>query len=171
MDFFETVQTRRSIREYQPEPVPRDILEKIVSTGIEAPSGCNMQLRQYIIADDPAVVDQLRPASAAMKGCQAVIVLVMDPKGTKYGEFWVQDASAAMENMLLAAVALGYGSCWIEGALRRCENDLCDILHVPEPLRVWAMMPIGKPVKMPPRPEKSAPADVVHINTFASQEE
>jgi nitroreductase len=101
-----------------------------------------------------------------MSGAKAAIVLLIEPAATPYGEFYVQDASAAMENMLLAAAALGYGSCWIEGALRRCEEQLRDILKVPEDLRVWSLLPVGTPDETPSRPEKSDFADVVHVNRY-----
>jgi nitroreductase len=166
MDLFDAISQRRSIRSFQPEPVDADDLQKIVRAGIEAPSGCNMQLRQYIIVDDPETMAKIRPLSRALAGAPACIVILIDPKETPYGSFWVQDASAAMENMLLAATALGYGSCWVEGALRRCEDQLRDILKVPEELRIWSLMPVGKAKTVPDRPEKSDYADVVHHNRF-----
>jgi nitroreductase len=166
MDLFDAIVSRRSIRRFLPEPVPRDDLERIARAGIEAPSGCNMQLRQYIIVDDDAVLDALRSCSHAMETCPAAIVLLIEPTGTKFGEFWTQDASAAVENMLLAATALGYGACWVEGALRRHEDHARRVLNVPDPLRVWAILPVGKPAESPDRPPKSDPADVIHHNTF-----
>ena len=169
MDFFETVTVRRSVRKHLPQPVDRAVLERIVGAGIEAPSGCNMQLRQYVIVDDPGVMDRIRPCSQVLATAPAAIVLLVDPKGTKFGEFWIQDASAAMENMLLAAVALGYGACWVEGAIRRCERELGEILAVPEPLRVWSLMPVGKPAETPSRPAKSSIKDVTHFNRYGAR--
>ena len=169
MDFFDAVATRRSVRKYLPQPVGRDVLEKIVAAAVEAPSGCNMQLRQYVIVDDPAVMEQIRPLSGAMAGAPAAIVLLVEPKGTPYGEFWIQDASAAMENMLLRALDLGYAACWVEGALRRCEDPLRRLLGVPEGLRVWSLLPVGRPAENPARPAKSTPAEVIHYNRFGSR--
>ena len=170
MDFFEIVNARRSVREYLPEPVGRDVLEKIVAAAVEAPTGCNMQLKQYLIVDDPAVVEKIRPLSRALKGAPALIVLLVEPTGTKYGEFWVQDASAAMENMLLAAVALGYAGCWVEGQVRPNEEKLRRILSVPDDLRVWSLMPVGRAAAAPARPPKSRPAEVTHYNRFGAKE-
>jgi nitroreductase len=169
MDFFDVVAARRSVRSYLPDPVPREVLERIVAAGVEAPTGCNLQLKQYVIVDDPDVMARLRPLSRAMAGAPAAIVLLIEPAGTKFGEFWVQDASAAMENMLLAAVALGYGGCWVEGAMRRVEHEVRDLLAVPEPLRVWSMTPIGKPAEKAPRPPKPDPAGVTHVNRFSQR--
>jgi len=166
MDFFDVVNARRSVRRFLPDPVDRADLERIVAAGVEAPSGCNLQLRQYVIVDDSALVERIRPMSKALAGAPAIIVVLVEPTGTKYGEFWVQDASAAIENMLLAAVALGYASCWVEGQVRPREDDLRKLLGVPEALRVWSLMPVGKPAETPPRPPKPAPAEVTHHNAF-----
>ncbi len=166
MDLFTAIETRRSVRQYTDEPVDRADLEKIVAAAIEAPSGCNAQLRHYVIADSPEVMAGIRPVTKATESAPAAIVMLIDPTATPYGEFWMQDASAAMENMLLAAVALGYGGCWIEGALRRHEDAIRKLLDVPEHLRVWSLTPIGRPAKNPPRPEKSAFADVVRYNSY-----
>ena len=170
MDVFDAINMRRSVRQYTDEPVPRQVLERIVAAGVEAPSGCNMQLRQYIIVDDPGVMDQIRPVSKALRGARAVIVLLVEPQGSKFGiEFWVQDASAAMENMLLAAVALGYASCWVEGALRKCEDTLREVLGVPASLRVWSLAPVGKAGEVPARPPKPAPDKITHYNRYGAR--
>ena len=170
MDFFDVVNARRSIRQYLPEPVPRDILRRIVAAGVEAPSGCNLQLREYLIVDDPQLMGRIRPVSKALTGAPAAIVLLVQPKATNFGmEFWVQDASAAMENMLLAAVALGYAGCWVEGALRRSEDLLRQELAVPESLRIWSLMPVGRPVAVPPRPAKPNAAEITHYNRYGQR--
>ena len=169
MDFFEVISARRSVRSYQEHAVPRDVLERIVAAGIEAPSGCNMQLRQYVIVDDPQTMEALRPVSGAMKGTPAAIVLLLEERGTPYGKFYVQDASAAMENMLLAAVALGYGGCWVEGQVRPNEAELRELLAAPESLRVWSLMPVGKPAGAAKRPPKPAPEEVTHYNRYGGK--
>jgi nitroreductase len=166
MDLFDAINQRRSVRKYRPDPVPREVLKKIVAAGIEAPSGCNRQLRHYIIVDDPKIMDALRPFSGAFDNAPAAIVVVMDPQGTPYGDFWKQDASAAIENMLLTTVAEGYAACWIEGALRNSEEELRKILNVPEALRVWAILPIGVAEGNPPRPEKKSFEESVFYNQY-----
>jgi len=166
MEFFEVVRHRRSVRKYLPQPVARDVLQQIVAVGIEAPTGCNLQLKQYVVVDEPELLERIRPISRALQGAPAIIVLLVEPKGTKFGEFWVQDASAAMENMLLAAVALGYAACWVEGQVRPREQELRELLAVPDGLRVWSLMPVGAPAESPPRPAKPEPTAVTHYNRF-----
>ncbi|MGC9453498.1 MAG: nitroreductase family protein [Phycisphaerae bacterium] len=171
MDALTAIHARRSVRKFRPDPVGREDLKRIVAAAVDAPSGCNAQLRQYIVVDDPELMDKLRPYSHALESAPAAVVLLIDPKPTEFGEFWVQDASAAMENMLIAATALGYGSCWVEGAIRRHEKEIAKLLGVPEPLRVWSVMPVGKPEETPRRPTKPDLADVTHFNTFAQRDE
>jgi len=167
MDLYDAINARRSIRSFTPDLVDRDALKRIVQAGIEAPTGCNMQLRQFIIVDEPHVVEKLAE-HGVMKGAPAAVVILMDPQETAYGAFWVQDASATMENMLLAAVAEGLGACWVEGNVTPKEDDLRKILSVPKKLRVWSIMAVGVPGSSPARPPKPDFADVVHINRFGS---
>lgn len=165
MDLYDAINKRRSIRSYTSDPVDREALKRIVQAGIEAPTGCNMQLRQFIVVDDAAVIDQLAELGMT-KGAPAAVVIVMDPQGTPYGEFWVQDASATMENMLLAAVAEGLGACWVEGQVTPKEGKLRTILHVPENLRIWSIMAVGHPTEHPARPPKPEFDEIVHFNLF-----
>jgi len=167
---LDTIRARRSVRDFLAEPVPRDVLRQIAAAGQEAPSGCNMQAKQFVVIDDPAVMDRIRPFSGALSNAPAAVVLLIEPKGTAFGEFWVQDASAAMENMLLAAVALGYDACWVEGALRRCEDQLREILNVPVHLRIWSLAAVGRAAAKPPRPPKPDAADVTHYNRYDNRE-
>ena len=170
MEFFSVVNARRSVRKFLPEPVYREVLEQIVAAGVEAPSGCNMQLRQYIIVDDPAMLAEIAEVGGALAGAPAAIVLLVEPKSSEWGEYWLQDISAAMENMLLAAVALGYASCWVEGQVHRCEDRLREVLAVPQELRVWSIMPVGRADGTAARPEKPTPAEITHYNRFGQSE-
>ncbi len=163
MDLYTAINTRRSVRSYADAPVSRDALRRIVQAGIEAPTGCNMQLRQFIIVDDADLIAQLAGLGVT-KGAPAAVVILMDPQGTPYGEFWVQDASATMENMLLAAVAEGLGACWVEGQVTPKEPELRKILGVPDHLRLWSIMAVGTPTAQPDRPPKPDFDQIVHFN-------
>jgi nitroreductase len=168
MELFDAINGRRSVRKFTGEPAGRELLEKVVQAGIDAPSGGNLQAKQYVVIDDPEMVDRIRFVSPAMAGAAAAIVLLTEEKDTKYGTYWVQDASAAMENMLLAAVGLGLAGCWIEGHVRPNEQRLREILGVPEHLRVWSITPVGKPAVEAKRPPKPSLAEVTHYNVYGS---
>ena len=167
--FFRIVNARRSVRKFTAEPVPRQVLEKIAAAGLEAPSGMNAQLRRYILVDNAKVMDAIRGISPSLKTAPAAIVILIEPKETKYGAFWTQDASAAMENMLLAATALGYAACWVEGAVRRAEAELRKTLGVPPNLMVWSVLPVGRADGETPRPEKMPFSEAVHYNRFGAR--
>jgi len=167
MELFAAIMERRSVRKFLADrPVSREALERIVLAGVEAPSGCNMQLRQFVIVDDPGLLAKLAPMNRAMNGAPACIAILAEPKATPYGEYWRQDASASMQNMLLAATALGLGSCWIEGGFDRNENTIRELLAVPPTFRVCCMMSVGYAAEPGQRPVKSLPRDVTHYNQF-----
>ena len=94
--FFDVVFSRRSVRRFKPDPVDRAVLERIVSAGLEAPTGCNGQFKEYIIVDDPALVEKLRPTSRALQGAPAILVQLIHPKAARFGEWWLQDAAASV---------------------------------------------------------------------------
>jgi len=170
MELIDAMMSRRSVRTFLPDRrVSREMLEKLVLAGVEAPSGCNMQLRQFVIVDDPAVLAKLAPFSRALPTAPACIAILAEPKATPYGEYWRQDASASMQNMLLMATDLGFGSCWIEGGFEQNEAAIREILGVPPTLRVCSLMSVGYAATPGKRPEKSLPRDVTHYNRFGEQ--
>jgi nitroreductase len=161
MDFFEAVKRRYSFRgKYKDALVPREDLEKILRAGLAAPSGCNSQLTSLIAVDDPALVGAITGLvkKNGFSGNKAPAgICVLTRKIASYGNvyFNVQDYAAAIENMLLAAAALGYASCWIEGQVTESEEtrqEIANMLKVPADCIVVAFIPIGIPEKEGRRP-------------------
>jgi nitroreductase len=109
MDTLEAIRTRRSVHRYTGDKIPRADLETIVDAARLAPTGSNKQLWDFIAITDKGMINQLKIASQWMDKAAAIIAVVMNPSS----RWWVEDASAAVENMLLASVALGYGACWL----------------------------------------------------------
>lgn len=119
MNTFETISGRFSYRgAYENAPVPREHLKMILQAGLDAPSGCNKQTTSLIAVDDPAILSQLSSIinATTAKTCTAMIC-VLTQRIIAYEDrtFYIQDYSAAIENMLLAIHDLGYASCWYEG--------------------------------------------------------
>jgi nitroreductase len=151
MDLFEAIQKRYSYRgEFTDAAVPRNDLEKIVQTGIQAPSGCNEQVASFVIIDDQELLAQIarivgKPVCATAK---AMIVCVADPRAVHNGNsFAAEDCAASVENMLLAITALGYATVWLDGTLRvenRAER-IGELLGVPANNVVRILLPIGVP--------------------------
>ena len=164
MEVFEAIDSRRSYRgKYKPVPVPRDDLEKIMQAGLAAPSGCNRQTVSLIAADDPAVMKKLLGVidpPVAETAPAAICVLSRRINAYRDRCFAVQDYSAAIMNMLLAATALGYRSCWYEGHItdddRICDK-MAEILNVPEGYDLVCFLPVGIPAEEDGIPPKKMP--------------
>ena len=165
MNVFEAIQNRHSYRgRYRPDPVPREDLEAILRAGMAAPSGCNKQTTSFIAVDDPGVLAALREVIQPKIGETApAMICVVSRHIVAYRDrcFAVQDYSAAIENMLLAIVALGYQSCWYEGHITdedQIGRQMARILGVPEDCELVCALPVGI-ADEPVRPPKKKPLE------------
>lgn len=161
MNALEAIRKRRSIRKYTGEPIPRKDLEKVVDAGRLAATGSNQQPWDFIVVTDRAMIERLKVAAEWMEKAAAIIAVVMDPSS----RWWVEDGSAAVENMLIASTALGYGSCWLEGYTLPHEEEFKKLLGVPEEKRLLTLVPIGVPVEEPTREKKSL-QEVLHWERY-----
>jgi len=164
MDLFEVVEKRRSIRKFKRKRVAKTDLKKILEAGRLAPSGGNRQPWFFIVVRDLETKRELSVAAnnqSFIADADTIIVALGDPgitstktpyklSGTRIP--YRQDPIIAVEHMVLAATALGHGTCWI-GAFN--EEEVKKILKVPENLAVIALLPVGVPDESPPqRPRK-----------------
>lgn len=145
MEALEAIRTRRSVRSYTGGKIPRADLETLVDAARLAPSGNNKQPWDFIVVTDDGMINQLKVASQWMDKAAAIIAVVMDPSS----RWWVEDASAAVENMLLACVALGYGACWLEGYTLPREEEFKVLLGIPKSKRLITLVPVGVPAENP----------------------
>ena len=150
MDALEAIRKRRTVREYTGEGVPRDILEKIVDAGRLAASGGNNQPWEFIIVTERETIERFSIDIQWVEKSGAVIAVVMNPSS----RWWLEDGAAAVENMLIASTALGYGSCWFEGYTQQREEEFKAILGVPEGKKLFTLVPIGVPVNWPTKEKK-----------------
>ena len=130
---------RRSYRgKYKNIKVPREHLTAIMEAGLAAPSGCNKQTTSLIAVDDDKLLSELKSViDPPIASTAPAMICVLTRRIIAYRDrcFAVQDYSAAIENMLLAAEALGYRSCWYEGMLTdedRIGDKMAKVLGVPE---------------------------------------
>ena len=161
MDVLEAIRTRRSIRNYTGDPIPRQDLETLIDAARLAPSGHNEQPWDFIVVTERALIDQLKIAAGWMDKAGAIIAVVLDPSS----RWWLEDGSAAIENMLLTVTALGYGACWLEGYTLPLEAKFKALLGVPEHKRLLTLIPVGVP-KEKPEKEKKPLAAVLHWERF-----
>ena len=159
MDTINTIFARTSYRgKYEPTPVPREHLQLLLEAGLSAPSGCNKQTTSLVAIDDPALLKPLVALTQKHIGDTApAMILVLTQKTIAYRDrtFYIQDYSAAIQNILLAAVSLGYESCWVEGQVTdvdRIGRQMADFLGIPQDYEMVCYLPIGvaaEPVKRP----------------------
>ena len=157
---------------YKSVPVPREDLKAIMEAGLAAPSGCNKQTTSLIAVDDPAVLEKLHQVIDPPAGDTApAMICVLTQRICAYRDrcFSVQDYSAAIENMLLAAVALGYQSCWFEGHITdedRIGRKMADLLGVPENYDLVCFLPVGIAESEPGMPRKKPFGERAWFNGF-----
>jgi nitroreductase len=161
MDTLDAIRTRRSIRLYTEDVIPKADLETIVDAGRLAATGSNKQPWDFVVVTERAMIEQFKIAGAWIAKANAVLVVVMDP-GSRW---WVEDGAAAIENMLLASTSLGYGACWVEGDALPREEQLKTLLGVPPAKRVMALIPIGVAAETP-APEKKPLTQVLHWEKY-----
>jgi nitroreductase len=146
--------SRRSVRQYQAKPVPRDVLKDIIDTGRLAPSAANLQPLEFLLADDPVVragifpclkwAAYIQPEGDPKPGCEPaayVLVLVNTKIREKMFEY---DVGAAVENMALAAAAEGVAGCWLISIDR---PKLQALLGIPEHVRIDSVLALGYPAE------------------------
>ncbi|MCR4998280.1 MAG: nitroreductase family protein [Lachnospiraceae bacterium] len=175
MNVLEAIEKRRSYRGiYESTPVQREDLMKIVKAGVAAPSGCNMQTPSFIIVDDAEILRKLHELMPPHVGDTApAAICVLSQRVSAKGQrcFATQDYSAAIENMLLAIVELGYQSCWLEGQVTDSEEinkAMARTLNVPDDYELVCLLPIGYGEGMPPVLRKKAFTDRVWVNTYGN---
>jgi nitroreductase len=161
MDTLEAIRTRRSIRRYKDDAIPKVDLEAIVDAGRLAATGSNRQPWDFIVVTNRTMINEFKVAATWIGKAGAVIIVVMDP----VSRWWVEDGAAAIENMLLASTALGYGSCWVEGDALPREAHFKTLLGVPDEKRVMALIPIGV-VAETPIVEKKLLKQVLHWEKY-----
>ena len=127
MDAMETMLTRKSIKKYKSDPVPKELIEQVIAAGLNAPSGLNKQTPIILAVTNKQVRDELSKLNAGKDpffradpfyGAPVVLVVLADKSMHTY----LYDGSLVMENLQLAAHALGLGACWIHRAKETFET-------------------------------------------------
>ncbi len=166
MNVFEAIEKRRSVRSLVRTEIPMEALLKIVDAGRRAPSGMNTQPREFIIITARDTIEKLSAAQGFMQDASAIIAIVADESRSRY---WLEDVSASAENMLLAATALGYASCWVEGTLLRVEGRMKEVLGVPKDKRLVVAIPLGKAAHEGMQAHKNPLEDVVYYEKYGQK--
>jgi nitroreductase len=154
MDCLEAIMTRRSIRRFTDQPVEDEVVDRLLRAAMAAPSAGNQQAWRFVVVRDRDVLHRLADASpyaSVLPTAPLAFVVCAEPAVQKHAGFWVQDCSAAAENLLLAAHALGLGAVWLGyyPVLERVQGAT-DALGLPEGILPMSVVPVGWPKEQPP---------------------
>lgn len=167
MEVIEAILSRRSIRRYTPQAVPEEVIRQLLEAAMSAPSAGNEQPWQFVVITDRRILDEIprfHPYSEMLKEASVAIVVCGDLRMEKYKDHWVQDCSAATQNLLLAAHAVGLGAVWVgiypsEDRVRRTGK----LLGLPGHVIPLCVVPVGYPAEQIPPAERYSPSRV-HFN-------
>lgn len=173
MNVIEAISNRHSYRgKFKPTPVPREDLITIMQAGLDAPSGCNTQTTSLIAVDDPEVLQKVKAViEPPVAETAPAFICVLTRRINAYRDrcFAVQDYSAAIQNMLLAIVELGYQSCWYEGHITdvdRIGYQMAQVLGVPDEYELVCFLPVGIAEDEVRGPKKKAFEERAWFNGF-----
>ena len=173
MEIFEVMKSRRSIRAYKRDEIPEEMVKILIDSARRAPSAGNVQPWEFVVVRDRRIKRKLARAAlnqTFIEEAPVVIVVCADEARARmsYGSrgvnlYCIQDTAAAIENLLLAACALGLGACWV-GAFY--EDEVKEVLGIPRDVRPVAVIPIGYPAERPHPPPKRSVEEITHYETF-----
>jgi nitroreductase len=164
MDTLQALQTRRSVRAYTAVPVPASMIEQIVDCGRLAATARNIQPWEFVVVTAPETRRQL--AGRIDTGrfiAEAPVCIVVFCRDVKY---YLEDGSAAIENLLVAAHALGLGACWVAGDKKPYCGMVTEMLGVPANYKLVGLVAVGYATGEPLSPPKRSLGEVLHRERF-----
>lgn len=163
MDAIECLKTRRSIRAYEPTAVPRAIVEDIVDCGRLAASAINIQPWLFVAVDDEELRRRIAEATDYGKFIeQSPVCIVVFCRNVKY---FVEDGSAATQNILNAARAHGLGSCWVAGHQKAYGGTIRTLLGLPDDYALVSIVALGHAAEER-NPDKRPLSEVLRWNRY-----
>ena len=174
MEALEAIMTRRSVREYTGGPVSDDDLETILKAAMNAPSAGNERPWRFVVVREPETLRRLAKATPFAKplaGAGVGIVVCADRRALKSPGFWPIDTSAATENLLLAAHAIGLGGVWMGvHPIPMFKTAVRRIVGLPRLVVPVSLVAIGHPARLPAPVERFDPA-FIHAERWGEHPE
>ena len=152
---IDLLRIRRSIRAYQNKKIKDEHLDILKESLLRAPTSRNNQAWEFIFVDDKELLTKLstcRPHGASFLKEAAMAIVVCGDE--KMSDVWIENCAIASTFVQLTAHSLGIGSCWIQIRRRPCsdqisaEDYICDLLKIPNHLRVTSMISLGYPAEL-----------------------
>ena len=182
MDVFEAIRGRRSVRKYRPDPITKEQLDAVLEAARWAPSWANTQCWKFLVVRDDELKGRLadtltstNPAITAIKQAPILIVACAEKGRAGYkrgeaatdkGDWFMFDVALAMQNMALAAHALGLGTVHV-GLFDAQKAE--EIIDVPPGMAVVEMMPLGYPDEEPTAPRRKELEEFAFFEKFADE--
>ena len=171
MSILEAIKKRQSIRKYKEDPIPEDVLLRVLEAARLAPSGKNLQPWKFVIVKDKALKDKLAQASAGQFFIAEAPVIVVGcgfpdecyARMGRYMKSWPVDVTIALEHIILQAHEEGLGTCWI-GSFE--EEEVKSILNIPRNVKVLALTPLGYPDEAPPFRRRKSLEEIISYDGF-----
>jgi nitroreductase len=163
MDAIECLKTRRSVRQYKPGSIDRPVIEDIVDCARLAATAMNIQPWQFVAVTNGETLQRIASITDYGKfiADAACCIAVFCEKG----KYYLEDGSAATQNILLGAHAHGLGSCWVAGDKKPYCSEIRDLLKVPDSHTLISLVAIGHAASIP-SPAKKPLAEVLHWEQF-----
>ncbi|HEX2951715.1 MAG TPA: nitroreductase family protein [Armatimonadota bacterium] len=163
MDALTALRTRRSIRKYENRTVPREHLQTMVDCARLATTARGVQPWEFVVITNQHTREQLAAICEYGKFLsQAPAAIVVFCHDTKY---YLEDGCNATECLLIAATALGLGTCWIAGDKKPYADTIRQLVGAPEDAKLIAIITVGYPAESP-SPQKRSLQDVLHWEKF-----
>ena len=169
MEAIEAILSRRSIRKYTVDSIPENVIDELLKVAMSAPSASNEQPWHFVVIDDRRIMDDIpkfHSYSQMLTEAPLAIVVCGDLLLAKGKGWWVQDCSAATQNILIAANAKGLGAVWL-GVYPREQRveGVRKLLGLPEHIIPLCIVSIGYPAERKPPSNRYDPARV-HRNKW-----
>lgn len=162
MDALEALRTRRSVRKYRSDAVSKEDIETLVDMARLAASARNEQPWEFIVVTEGRIRQKLSEIATHGKFiADAPVCIVVVCKDSMY---YLEDGSAATENILVAAHALGLGTCWVAGDKKEYAQDILNLLNVPAGYKLVSNIAVG--YGEPSEPQKRSLDEVIHWEDF-----
>jgi nitroreductase len=169
MDALEAIFTRRSVRNYTGQELNDEQIHTLLDAAMCAPSAGNAQPWHFVVIRDKSILEEIpkfHQHAKMAKNASAAIVVCGDPSLEKYQGRWALDCSAATQNILIAANAIGLGAVWV-GLYPVDERmaGMAKLLNIPEPAIPFSLIPVGYPVSKAEKADRFK-SERLHVNVW-----
>lgn len=165
MSLLDVILNRRSIRSYENKEIPQEILRQVLEAGRQAPSAANRQPIRFIVVTDSEAKNEFSKSlfGKHIRNAPVVVVGCADEKSFLTGKWAAVDTTIALQNIVIAALTFGIGSCWI-GSFS--EQKVKELLKIPDEWKVVALLTLGYPAEQPKAKNRKPFEELFSFNKF-----